>query len=708
MIASALARRTRDIAGTVSLLPALLGGTPASGLERVTIGQGGELDWGGRGSAALVVIEPTHRSPLDPAKSLLVGNAPGDLLEFSSERYPGALHPLRIEEGTNIAPSSVKRGGSITAPNVFDFGTGAVGGQSIFDASDLRLQLEELLDDADGGETAAFERKYFNSLGVLIIADLGGSFGVDRIRFYPRNTVVSSPTTPFQNDFLRSFELYINDGKILTGSGSLIWQPLVLQPNNEEPVVDVRLSPPRPVEWLRIRSTTTTDFEIDEIEVFGVGFLREAQYISHLFDASQPAVWGDIGWREAVVGDSAFSRMTIRTRTGQDDTPFVFTRKLAGQANAEEIPFSLANPTQELTRKEYDSLPQLDALGRRWEKGKIRDDPATWSAWSTPLPVGAANGPWVPIPSPSPRQYLQLQVLFQSDELESARVLESLGFTFLTPPLADLVVGEVYPREVGLSEATTFTSALRAHNATGNGQGFDVVQIATPARVESIDAVEIQDRDGNKLGERQFSSLEDTTAIAGIRILSVAGDAFRVQVPTVREDGILVKVTYRATVLTYSTDFRTLVLNQSEPGATQDVEQGNAAVLGPDDDDDRSGTTVLSPAVLDHGALLDRVTFVPPVITPNGDGLNDVGRLEYNLLSLSRPRPVDILIYDLSRRLVRELFSGVESNGQYTDKTWDGLDEAGNLVPPGNYVVRIEVLGDSQTGEALRVVSVAY
>ena len=96
------------------------------------------------------------------------------------------------------------------------------------------------------------------------------------------------------------------------------------------------------------------------------------------------------------------------------------------------------------------------------------------------------------------------------------------------------------------------------------------------------------------------------------------------------------------------------------------------------------------------------------VTTPNGDGINDVAIIHYNLLSLSTSRPVEVALYDLSGRRVRVFFAGDEANGRYTDKVWDGRDDQGQPVPPGLYVARVFVAGDSGDAEQSRVVGVAY
>ncbi|MDE2812985.1 MAG: hypothetical protein OXM01_08180 [Gemmatimonadota bacterium] len=688
---------------------------PVFAFETVTLGEGGELDWRGEGSSAVETIDAEYLAPLDPNNpgappELLTGNAPGDLVEFDSADFPRGIFPLRIKDGENVANNTMARGGNIDAPNIFDFGRDvSVASGSIFDRNDLLLALQELLTSEDGGEKQAFERKNFNALGTLVILNLGGRFGVNRIRFYPRNTVHKSPTTPFHNDFLRAFELFTNDGISQTNDGSLIWDPLLLHTDNENPVVDVTIDPPSYVQFVRLRATSTVNFEIDEFEVYGTGFLSEAQYLSDIFDAGQPALWGDMRWVEEVVGPEVFSRLQIRTRTASDATPFVFTRLLSGKRDAEEIPFSLEDPTREMELAEYETLPKDDALGRQWSPGLIRDDLINWSPFSTPYPASAANGLGIPIASPSPNRYFQFRVSFQSDDLEAARGLKSLSFDLLTPPFADEVIGEIFPREVRIAENTTFTYAVRPVLEKANLRGFDTIEIFTPTRVESIDRLELVDETGQLVAERVFAGLEDTTSVDGLQILAVDDDKFSVRIPFLQAGSALIKIYFQTEVLTYSTNFTAAVrLSDEEGSISQAVVSGDAATLASDDDADLSGTTVLSPSVLRGDRLLDRMEIVPAVFTPNGDRVNDVARVYYNLLALDVARPVEIAVYDLSGRLIRIIHDAPERNGRYEDKTWDGLNAQGQLVPPGLYIVRLAIEGDAQQDGQSRLVGVAY
>ena len=536
---------------------------------------------------------------------------------------------------------------------------------------------------------------------------------MERIRIYPRNTVVPSPSTPFQNDYLRAYELFTNDGLNLTSENTPIWRPLIAETDNQVAVIDVPLDPPRYVQHLRLRATSPVDFEIDEIEVFGKGFLSRAQYVSDIFDAGQPAVWGTLRWVEEVLGDPRFSSAQIRTRTGTDTSPFVYTRRLRGKQDAEDIPFSLENPGEEMGLAEYRKFPQkagqtpiTDAAGREWMAGAVTDDLINWSPFSTPYPADAANGPGLPIVSPSPRRYMQFEVIFNSSDLEAARVIKSLSFDLLTPPFADALVGEVFPREVPVSEEEVFTFAMRATMGTDGLRGFDTIDINTPARVSSIDAVQIIDGAGAVVAEYHFDSLD--AASGEFAIAEVTDDHFAVRFPVVTDDQTQVHVRFQTNVLTYSTNFTAAVRLTTEPGAAQVIDPGNVAFLGEGDEDAFSGTTVLSPSVLAEGQLLGQVQAMPNPFTPNGDGINDEAIIHYNLLALSTPRPVEVALYDLSGRRVRVLFAGEEANGRYTDKAWDGRDDQGQQVPPGLYVARVFVAGDSGDAEQSRVVAVAY
>ena len=667
---------------------------PAAALETLSLGQDGAIGWDGSNSG-FPTLDPEYRGLA--TNEILIGNTPGALIDFDHPNFPGSLVPRQLLEGENVAIGTIQRGGNIRSPTVLDF-------DDNFKAADLKIALEELLSTKDGGELLAFERKNLNALGTLIISDLGARFGVNRIRVYPRNTIQRSPTTPFQLDFMRAFELFVNDGLNLTRDGFPIWELLVENKDNTAPVIDVILDPPQYIQSIRLRSTTSVDFEVDEIEVFGTGFLPTARYLSDIFDLGL-ASWGNIRWNEQIIGDPRQTRLLISTRTGRDETPFVYTRKIANLSDAPEIPFSLNDPEQPMTREEYEDLPARDESGLDWEAGAVKEDLENWSPWSTPYPAAGNTPEGTPLLSPGPRRYIQFQVLALSQDLEAVRILDDISVEYLSPPLADQFVAEIFPLDVEASTVTSFTYAVRPSMETSGLLGFDAFEISTPLRIEGVDRIEIIDGQGAVVSGHTFAS-GDTLGGDGFGISSIEDTKFTVRFPLIQDSDRLLKVTFRASVLVYSTNFRGRASFSAESGAFQEAVPGDVTDLDPTDDPTRSGITVFSPSIL-KGQLIDGLKVTPNPLTPNGDGRNDLISISYNVLTLTKAGKVEIGIYDLSGKLIHILQKGEQRSGRYFHD-WDGLDANGNRVLPGVYLLHLSVEGDNRQEARVRPLAVAY
>ena len=72
-----------------------------------------------------------------------------------------------------------------------------------------------------------------------------------------------------------------------------------------------------------------------------------------------------------------------------------------------------------------------------------------------------------------------------------------------------------------------------------------------------------------------------------------------------------------------------------------------------------------------RGRLVSEVRAQPPVVTPNGDGINDAVGVEYSLLELVETGQVAVDIFDLAGRLVRSLYRGHQRSGRHVH-LWDG------------------------------------
>ena len=117
------------------------------------------------------------------------------------------------------------------------------------------------------------------------------------------------------------------------------------------------------------------------------------------------------------------------------------------------------------------------------------------------------------------------------------------------------------------------------------------------------------------------------------------------------------------------------------------------------------------PLFAESRRLIHELRAEPQVVTPNGDGINDGAAVRFAVLKVDAARRIQVALYDLGGRPVRLLYDEMGTSALYGgdgEIVWNGRDEAGNLVPPGAYVCRVEVRGDA-TEEARQVlVSVAY
>jgi len=183
--------------------------------------------------------------------------------------------------------------------------------------------------------------------------------------------------------------------------------------------------------------------------------------------------------------------------------------------------------------------------------------------------------------------------------------------------------------------------------------------------VQQVASVSI---DGDPLDLDEFvPDIQADRVILSFPALQGEGDSFK-----------QLEVSFEVPVLRYGTEFRSWVFNSQDPDQIrQQVGAGNATF--------RYSGNVLSVATPLQGDLLVDLETSSPVITPNGDGFNDVLTLNYKLRQLTLARPVTVRIYDLAGRLVREVDPESSRSGVF-EQRWDGLDNDGNLVAPGSYL----------------------
>ena len=544
------------------------------------------------------------------------------------------------------------------------------------------------------------------------VVDLGGNYPVNRIRFFPRlgtsnpkiDEILERMDPPklrredlleedFSVNFMPWFELAAanSDQNLVTDSGVRLRGIVPGVPNpksdsrftvlftnreNLDVVMDFRF-PTQQLRWIAYRVLDPIrNYEIAEFQVFGSGYIQRAVYTTAVLDFGQPMAWGKIRWKGAL---DPKAKLLIRTRTGHDEEPRLYWQKT-----------SIPGEFREVTRKEYE-------LTLKRERHFTLDE-QNWSFWSAPYAwqagladttleaTGWRDGP--PILSPGPSRYLQLQILFLSTQTDAAK-LQELEIQF-SPPAALRAVGEIWPLDVSRTESTSFTySVLPTFDRAT--QSFDQLEIFTLTRADTVRSVRV---DGVEVSDLFPPEIQADRILVGLPRLQGGDDTFK-----------LVEVEFDTRVVRYGTEFQGWIFDSQDSGVKQLIEPGDATVDFPGN--------ALGVRTAGLGSdLLTQVSVFPNPFTPNGDGINDAARFQFQLHEVSAPRDLRLRLYDLSGRLVRQLDRQSAIRGLFgerpEDPVWDGLDEGGALVSPGIYFYRISLDTDEGAEEKGGTISVAY
>ena len=117
----------------------------------------------------------------------------------------------------------------------------------------------------------------------------------------------------------------------------------------------------------------------------------------------------------------------------------------------------------------------------------------------------------------------------------------------------------------------------------------------------------------------------------------------------------------------------------------------------------------LSVGVPVGGKVLDEMVLSPNPFTPNGDGINDELEVSFSLFQVTSARPVRLRVYGLDGQLLWQGEQPVQS-GVHALR-WPGVDQAGEVVPPGLYICQLHVGADADNSKSTtlsRLVAVAY
>jgi hypothetical protein len=516
-----------------------------------------------------------------------------------------------------------------------------------------------------------------NFHGTALFFDLGGDFATRLVRFIPQagsersvaHVIVAAQTEAGggvdEIEFVGTSALGRSlDPKQQKGIELKVVAEIL---ENKDPQLDIELDG-TPIRYLMIHVMPQNEiWDLAELEVYGGGFQGSASHQSNVLDLGE---FANLGWVRWGGRRDEGAQVEIRSRVGGDETPLVYWRKTF--RGDEQVPFG--EDGKLLTRKSYSRLGPI-------VRGAITDDTAQWELWSSPYEFADSAG--VALRATRSHRYVQFGIAFKSFG-QAGGQLDYLEFA-VSPRLVTALVGEVDPWQAAVAEERTFTYALRPTIEPGD-QGFDGLDLSlVGGRIVGVEAVRLSG-----------APVADFSAVA-----EVAGVMLGFPRLDVARSGELLEVDVRAEIFRFGAIFEGRVIDSTAPGEIgQLVAAGEASELV-------DGNQLSVQAMTLNDRVLGAVSLSAAAFTPNGDQINDQVEIAYELLKVTEPVSVEVLVRDLSGRLVRRVYSDADGAGRHP-RQWDGRDEAGQQVAPGLYICQVEVESGGQRQVQMRPIAVAY
>ena len=491
--------------------------------------------------------------------------------------------------------------------------------------------------------------------------DLGAKYWLDRVRMI-------TPEEP-----LRAYQLLLSDGSI-DPNGERIWNELDERLNRDRfhqleerfPLQEVRHVQLRA---LALLGTEQESGQLAELLAFGEGFVSEVVLTSPLITLPGSRMFTFLSWEgEAPKG----TRVEVRTRSGDDLRQELLYYDVLGYPMTRE----LWERAREHNRGRIDT---------NWVPGP------KWSSWSDIYRASPE-----PFRSPSPRRYAMAEVRLLTVNPLRRAAIRGLRIG-MAEPLVDQVWAEIEPtRGVPPGVDQEFTIYMRPLFRAGD-PGFDRLGI----RSSSSAPVELLSLRAGSEARLRTGTAVDLLASASTTPVEGGVDV-RFPEPVASGRSIYA-ARIRTQVYLSGTTFRVELSLSSQPGTLQIASEGDAASMA-------GSQSLVVISDLEAGRLLAPLEVTPPVLTPNGDGLNDEAAISFQVFQVRGPPRLSVRVHDLAGRLVRDLTRAPPRASGRHEFLWDGRDDAGALVPPGVYAARVEVgaqAGGRRTSR-VRLVHVAY
>ncbi len=496
--------------------------------------------------------------------------------------------------------------------------------------------------------------------------DLGAIFWVDRIVLRTSDFLLRSLIYASNLPQIRTHGLSVSDGS-RTLTGAIDYEVLfegdlgtVQDASSTFPGQLSYLFSPKPVRFLAAEWVSGDDASAQarqsgnlvETLIYSVGHVALVEMNSDFIDLGK------------IAGDNRVKVISaLRWEADLPPGAYIQARSRSGNELQENSRYFRRDGV-EVTKEQYDQMARA-LTGEILTTIGVGLD---WSEWSNFYQRSGEQ-----FRSPSPRRYVQVQLILGSDSPETAATVRSLSIEF-TDAFLSGAQGEIHPRTVepGVTQAFSYRIVPLW---VSRDSGFDRVLMLTPSPADPgdlvlrIDGVEIEP--------------------AAVRVVE---DSLLVDLPsTVRREEV--ELTFSSVLTKNATLFKAFVGIGRQPDVWQPV-----------DPLQRSATTVFLPSVPGSDRLISGVS-VRPFISPNGDGIGDEAEIRFHVLKTD-VNP-EVRIYSLDGTLIRSIEGQLQPDRSHLF-LWRGLDRSERLVPPGFYLCRIRVEAQAGTANQHHVISVAY